>query len=165
VFCRWDSHPLEWQLSSLHQTVNEQTRFITNVKIGNAGKTFAKQVLSQYVLLIPRNTESASFDYSRPDTNEIIGMMAPNSSSVSIFQVTTLADQPLGRFFKKEEIDDLLAGRRYLVMYSRGSYWDVFGKQHWFHHGNWRSYFQASTYAASNCTLYNNMGDGPLPEK
>jgi len=173
TYCMWrDSHnnflideqPSVYVQFAWPQVVNEQAKFFVATRTINSGKTFAKQIRTQYVLGILSNTESPLFDFSNPDSQDITGLIPPNNS-YQISQVVTRADQPLGRVFKKGEVEDLMAGRRYLFVVARGQYLDQFGHWHWFHHCDWKSYYQASTYAAAGCTVFNDFGDGPLPDK
>jgi hypothetical protein len=68
-------------------------------------------------------------------------------------------------FYQRRDIDDLLYGRAYLIVHGRGRYVDIFGEPHWFTFCNWVGYFQGVNYQSSECSGYNDAGDGePPPE-
>lgn len=148
--------------SAFPGVAKEQIPLTSDVLIRNTGKTFAKKIVSQYVILILRNTERVQFDYSRTGTGDLIGIMPPNG--VAVFGVTKSVDQPSSALLTKEQADDLVSGRSYLVVYGKGAYTDIFGETHWFRHCNWKSYYPSGTYAAPGCTRYNDAGDGEPPK-
>jgi hypothetical protein len=151
----------------LPNQVKEKDPFEGSILIKNTGKTYAKQILSEWDLVILQGAESVDFDYSRNHWHELIPSMSPNGLG-TIFPVI----KPIGMdskapvLFTAGQAGDLIGGRAYLVMYGRGSYQDIFGESHWFHYCGWKPYYAGdATYRSANCEAYNVTGDGNLPDK
>jgi hypothetical protein len=143
--------------------IKEGLRVEATVLVKNTGKTTAKQIRSEWNIVILRDADSVKFDYVGSNAT-IVGVLPPNEIiPTSVYQFT---EPYMPRLLTKEQTDDLNNGRTYFVVYGRGIYYDVFGEVHWFHVCNWRSFYSgAGVYMAENCTAYNDSGDGNLPEK
>jgi hypothetical protein len=129
----------------------------------NDGKTTAKRILSDFRIAIQRTSEQINFEYSTPHTISRIPLMAPhNAQTIPILSEATVDSQE-AQSLTKDQVDDLLSGRSYVIIYGQGTYADIFGRTHWFRYCAWRPYYSPSSYNAEACTIYNDVGDGKLP--
>jgi len=143
--------------------IKEGIPFQGSILVKNTGKTTAKQIVSEWIIAILRSADSVSFDYSQMRTTELIGVLPPNG--FTLFTASKPVDQYTAAFLTKEQAEDLLNGRTYLVLYGRGRYNDVFGNTHWFHFCGWKDYYPGNaSYKAANCVAYTDTGDGDLPD-
>jgi len=129
---------------------------IATVNISNSGKTPAKSINWQIGLEIPRSAEEVQFDYSSSNGGGFSNLLNPNTGPL-FTRVKLNGDHIL----TQTDADDLLNGRRYIAVYGKGHYNDIFESTHWFTFCYWLWYYQGyAVYAADGCTRYNDTGDG-----
>ena len=63
------------------------------------------------------------------------------------------------RKFTTEDLERLMSGRAYMVVFGIIQYADQFG-DHWSRFCGWHSYRTEASYNARDCTLFNAVGDG-----
>lgn len=131
-----------------------------DIILENAGKTPSKIVRYEFGLDIPKSAQGAAFDYSSPHTAGFIALFNPAHPVV----ITVTKSDPPQRY-EQSEADDLIAGKRYMALYGRGQYNDMFGNTHWFKYCFSTGFYKGSTkFASAGCARYNDTGDGELTE-
>lgn len=145
------------------ESVKEETPIIALAKVTNNGKTPAKKVVVQFVVVVLNSSSRVEFEYVEKQGTAFNGVMVPKQNiPVTVYGGGKPAKPDI---LTKTEAENLLGGRMYIAIYGRGEYKDIFGEQHWFHYCGWNGYYPlGAAYYASDCTAYNDVGDGPLPE-
>jgi hypothetical protein len=135
------------------------------VDLKNTGKTAAKGITITFdATILESAAPHINFDYSH-SIPEQIPLVPPNADNV--FPIAKFSgSSPLQRDrFSQGDIDDLTSGKTYLIVYAKGTYYDIFGDLHWLKYCAWRGSPKESTvYNTMQCTAYNDMGEGPLPD-
>ena len=112
------------------------TSIIFPASVINSGKTPGKSILSQIVVEIVKNGDSPRFVYDGvPHTVNSIGILFPHSpaqvqAALLRFNANT-ATQTEQRPLSTTEYQELLDGNSYIAVYSRTTYNDIFGTEHW----------------------------------
>jgi hypothetical protein len=127
------------------------------VTVTNIGKTSAGKVYSEVVLRVVENGSHPEFKYDaffRFSTH----VLFPNDPA--IFPATSMENSPEHALrqsvLSKQAYADLTSGRAYIVAYSKTTYADIFGVDHYLTTCAWRAFVDGQ-YAAADCTEYNNM--------
>jgi hypothetical protein len=148
--------------------IKEGTPIQTLGSVMNSGKTACKKIWMEFQIEVFKNVDKVGFDYASPYITKLnLGLLSPNAGSP--FPIRNVHDRFQVEQLTKDQADDLRNGRAYIAVYGRGTYWDMFGKQHWFHECGWKSYYAyfggtGGEYEASECVNYNDIGDGNLPD-
>jgi len=126
----------------------------------NTGKTPALDYIGESIIKVfPINRETV-FDYTNPDhghsTGGILYPSDPRDMEAAMYAKEAWArtPQPDKLLLSAQELGAFTAGKSYIVVYSRVTYYDIFGVKHWTHFCNWTSYKPAP---AKKCSEYNRV--------
>lgn len=142
---------------------NMDMLLMANVDVRNTGKTIAESVVYDFDVGIPQSTEPVSITYDHPTTVGFVTLLGQNIPNILpiIKHDANQQEIPATRI----QLEELIQGRRYIAVFGKGEYIDIFKEVHWFRFCKWQSYRLDYVYAAHGCTAYNSTGDGRLPEE
>lgn len=133
---------------------------VTPVHIINTGKTPAlNYVLESLIKILPIKQEPV-FDYSQGDHGRNNGGILYPADTRDMEASTYAKDawtkpQPEKLALSRTDYERFLAGKNYIIVYARVTYWDIFGVKHWTHFCNWSTY--APRTPATKCSEYNRV--------
>jgi hypothetical protein len=128
----------------------------------NIGKTPAREIVIETAGEVLDRESATTFAYNKPYSVTEQHIIFPNDESPFTDAFFLPRTSPTATEKMTPPLrDDLLAGRKYIVIYARASYSDVFGK----HCVKFCSpfVFAPNTYNHKNCTDYNDAGDEETP--
>ena len=126
----------------------------------NVGKTAAKDVYMEIVMQVTPNGSIPNFGFEGPAVRNTMGAMFPNDPltlPIAPFTQTGKGQyQPLN--LSHHDLEELQAGRAYIMVYAQVFYYDIFGVQHWTRSCGWHSVPPVEgKYTARECTAYNSI--------
>jgi hypothetical protein len=145
--------------------IKEEVPIVGTIAVKNTGKTAGLALVSEWNVSIVPSQEPVKFIYSGLHATGTSGIIYPNG--VDFFEDAKRSPETkVIERLTKAQVDDLLGGKTYAAMYGRGTYRDIFGKVYWFHYCAWHDFLEGRRYpGGTSCTEYNEIGDGPLPDK
>jgi hypothetical protein len=134
----------------------------TGVIADNIGKSAALKSYAQSIFTIVDSKSEPPLHNPPAHTGTDISLLFPTDSYV--FDTFIYRADGTRRSFSKSEIDSLLAGTSYLVIFVEVTYSDQFGK-HWTHRCSWQAYApESKNFNADSCVAWNAVGDGNPPK-
>lgn len=136
----------------------EGATFDAVAHVMNTGKTPATDVHVDITIEKVRNGESPDLRFlGRIFNAEISGIYLPNQSSdipFSLLSIDPRNSAPIR--LSRDDVNDLLQGKTFIVMFGGVDYTDVFGTRHWVRTCSWTGYGTPITgYSAEPCAAFN----------
>jgi hypothetical protein len=134
---------------------NEQV--LTDDTYTNTGKTAAKNIVSDIVIkIMPNDGSIPRFDYSAPHIINKIPLLQADTSKKSQTLWVREGKEMVPLLPSQADIDELTAGRAYLMIYAKVVYRDIYGVEHWQHLCVWRPYAEVG-FSSGACAAYNDV--------
>jgi hypothetical protein len=136
------------------------------VEIKNTGKTSARDVKVEVIARIVKNGDDARCEYGNqvPGTSRGTKVFLPNAPrtfyGVILSAPATEKTLAQPRVVSPDEIQQLIDGREFFVVYGRVSYRDIFNQQHWTHFCSWGGLgTKPAMFSSGSCFAYNEIDD------
>lgn len=132
-------------------------------QITNIGRSPATDLSAQGVLLIVPSDQSVGSQPLLKGNSINTRLLFPNDPAPLQFSIQD-SQTHLPRNFTSDEASNLLAGKAYLAVLGTVEYSDQFG-EHWEQFCRWQGYSAGASYDSADCTNWNRVGDGKLPDQ